>query len=167
MPGAGLLVLFDTAVAQASEPVSTDAVPPSGQTTGRVPGSDVGLGPDSGKLFLAMMRAIDLSPTDLTLATLDDEGEQTVSDLLAVPHRALLLFTHALSPDATVEDLQFRVPAGLPEGPPDGTAARHAATALPGWRCLHPDTLLGEPSRKREAWAVLKALKRALVARDA
>ncbi len=155
---AGLLVLFEPVNGHQGDD-GTSGAESNGSASKN---ADSGLSRDSHSLFEAMMRSIDLAPSDLMLATLSPQplpDGKSVADLLAFPHRAVLLMVQG--GDA--------IGSPLESAPQSADEARFEfdMPRLSGWRCPHPDRLLHEPLRKRDAWQVLKAVRRALSATTA
>lgn len=151
--GAGLLVLFECSGSQSVRSGASGV--PAGPERSIAGSRPSGLSQDGFRLFEAMMRSIDLTQRDLTLATLSPQplpDGETVADLLATPHRAVLLM------------VQESAAASSAAGWTKEAGFTLEAPRLNGWRCPHPDLLLHEPLRKRDAWQVLKAVRRALAA---
>jgi len=110
---------------------------------------------DAAQLFEQMMRSIDVTRAAVcqcaistNSASVANESE-TLSSLVSLERAVGLVLTHEIDdnedPSAHAFDLVI-----------DGR------NPLPMWRIPHPDLLLAQPLRKRQAWQILKAVRRAL-----
>ena len=110
---------------------------------------------DAAQLFEQMMRSIDVTRGSVCQcavpagANVAEPGQATVSSLVSIHRAAGILLTHEF------EDVE--------------TASAHVMTlpvagrnALPMWRIPHPDILLTQPLKKRQAWQALKAVRQIL-----
>ena len=120
--------------------------------------SELPLSGDAAQLFELMMRSINLGRSDVRQCALaesvgpSDRQQsvvQSVSDACTAQIRAILL----LLPLEANND-----PSA------DAHHCRSAQSQLPVWRISHPDILLQENQRKRQAWQAMKALQHYLAA---
>ncbi|MFK7853004.1 MAG: hypothetical protein AB8B79_02780 [Granulosicoccus sp.] len=120
--------------------------------------TDLPLTGDSAQLFELMMRSIGLNRSDVLQCALADSllpghdqsiCESTVGRACTAHTRAVLV----LMPMDDSNDIRA-----------DANHCRLAESGLPTWRIAHPELLLQENWRKRQAWQVLKALQQHLAA---
>ena len=110
---------------------------------------------DAAQLFEQMMRSIDVTRGSVCqCAVLADGGEAesgqaTVSSLVSTQLVAGLLLCHEIDDLEAASAHAFSLPL----------AGRNA---LPMWRIPHPDILLTQPLKKRQAWQALKAVRQIL-----
>ena len=120
--------------------------------------SELPLSGDAAQLFELMMRSIDLGRSDVRQCALADNAGpsdsqqtvfQSVGDACTPQTRAILLLSWLeVNNDPSA----------------DAHHCRLAQSQLPVWRISHPDLLLQENQRKRQAWQVMKALQHYLAA---
>lgn len=113
---------------------------------------------DAAQLFELMMSSIGLGRSDVRqCALISNENNaqsarsvgQTLNDACTPQTRAILILLVMSDSD----DLNA-----------DGHHCRLMPSQLPAWRIVHPDILLKQNLRKRQAWQALKALQQYLVA---
>jgi hypothetical protein len=113
---------------------------------------------DAAQLFELMMRSINLGRSDVRQCALagkmlPSDGQKTVvqsvSDACTPQTRAILLLLPLEANNDPSADAHY---------------CRSAQSQLPVWRISHPDILLQENQRKRQAWQAMKALQQYLTA---
>lgn len=123
------------------------------QNNGEQNHSELPLAGDAAQLFELMMRSIGLGRSDVRQCALASGGvaahdlgsvEQSVSTA-CTPHTRVILVLLAMEDSLEVSA--------------DAHHCRLARSQLPVWRIAHPDMLLQENHRKRQAWQALKALQ--------
>lgn len=120
--------------------------------------TDLPLTGDAAQLFELMMRSIDLGRSDVRQCALADglipAHDESVGAFnvgrACNQHTRAVLVLMAMDDSSDVRA--------------DANHCRLAESGLPAWRIAHPDLLLQENWRKRQAWQVLKALQQHLAA---
>ena len=124
-----------------------------GQNDGELP-----LTGDAAQLFELMVRSVGLGRSDVRQCALvgnkissdsQPTGVQTVHEACTPQTRAILILLAMEDSDDPTADAHH---------------CRFAQSQLPAWRIAHPEILLQENQRKRQAWQALKALQHYLAA---